>query len=101
MVFEVRWSEQWREDIVKNVFPKLGLNQVVDPLRQECFYKKDVAYYKLHGFGKRMYDYRFSDDELKDVCGIVKDEKLPTYILFNNFYSYEDAKRLKAIVSNI
>lgn len=31
LVFEVRWGEQWREDIVKNVFPKLGLNQVVDP----------------------------------------------------------------------
>lgn len=99
-VLEVRWKDEWREDIVKEVFPKLGIDQVVDPLRQDCFYKKDIAYYRLHGFGRRMYDYRFSDDELKEVYNIIRKEKLPTYVLFNNYSSYEDAMRFEKLIQN-
>lgn len=94
--WEVRWAKEWTEDIVTSLFEELDLEHVVDPFRQESFRKK-VGYYRLHGFGKRMYDYTFSDEELRKLMQKTKNAK-NSYIFFNNFTMYEDAKRFLALL---
>ncbi|MDI6840722.1 MAG: DUF72 domain-containing protein [bacterium] len=101
LVLEVRWRDQWTEEIVNPLFKELEINQCVDPFRQDCFYAKDIIYYRLHGLGPRMYDYKFSDKELNILYKKIKDEKRQVYILFNNFYAYDDANRFtKLVVQN-
>ena len=96
LVWGVRWRDSWTPEIVKNFFSSLDINQCVDPLRQECFYYKDLLYYRLHGFGQPMYNYQFSDEELKRVAEKCKEK---TYVLFNNGTCYEDALRFKGIMT--
>ncbi len=99
LVWEVRWEKDWTEKIVKDVFSGLGINQCVDPFRQNCFHYKDLIYYRLHGLGRRMYDYKFSEKELKELIKKVKKEK-NTYVLFNNMSCYEDAMRFSSLWSS-
>ena len=92
--FEVRWVDEWKKEIVKPLFKELDIVHVVDPLRQNSFYGKP-HYYRLHGFGKpMMYNYTFSDEELRRVCTKVKKGD---YVMFNNYTMYEDAKRFIGI----
>jgi uncharacterized protein YecE (DUF72 family) len=99
-VWEVRWAKEWNESVVKKVFAEIGVNQCVDPLRQACFYAKDIVYYRLHGFGRpSMYHYKFSESELRKVSEIIKKERKDVYVLFNNAYCYEDALQFAKITS--
>ncbi len=92
--FEVRWADEWKEEIVRPLFKELDIVHVVDPLRQDSFFG-DIHYYRLHGFGKNiMYNYTFSDKELKEVCAKAREGD---YIMFNNYTMYEDAKRFVGI----
>ncbi len=100
LVWEVRWAKQWTEPLVKELFAKLGINQCVDPLRQNCFYHKDVLYYRLHGFGRpSMYNYSFSNDELTSLAKVIKKAKKPVYVLFNNADCYRNAVELRSLLS--
>jgi uncharacterized protein YecE (DUF72 family) len=92
LVWEVRWQKDWDPEIVKNLFSELEVNQCVDPFRQDCFFAKDLFYYRLHGLGKpSMYKYKFSDEELKELAKKIKGMKKETYVLFNNFEMFDDA----------
>lgn len=95
-VVEVRWQDKWRKEVVVPVFQELKLNQCVDPFRQSPFYIKEVLYYRLHGLGKRMYDYKFNDRELYRLHKMIDDKTL-TYIFFNNYSAFQDAKRFVEI----
>ncbi len=97
-VWEVRWERDWKKDIVTKVFSALDLNQCVDPLRQDCFFCKNLLYYRLHGFGRPMYNYTFTDDELEKIKDKSMSKK-PVYVLFNNVSCYEDALRFKKILN--
>ena len=80
LVWEVRWQKTWRKKIVEDLFSELGINQCVDLFRQDCFFAKDIFYYRLHGLGKpSMYRYKFSDEELKKL---VKNNNLE-YVFFD------------------
>jgi len=99
LVWEVRWQKDWTPEIVKELFSELEINQCVDPFRQDCFFSKDVIYYRLHGLGKpSMYNYQFSDEELRQLSEKVKGKK-DYYILFNNTTCYEDALKFNKILS--
>jgi uncharacterized protein YecE (DUF72 family) len=95
LVWEVRWAKTWTEQIVKKLFSEIDINQCVDPLRQDCFYSKNIFYYRLHGFGKpSMYNYSFSKEELEKLANKVKAKK-PVYVLFNNTDCYKNALEFK------
>jgi len=100
LVWEVRWAKNWTPEIVKQLFKELEVNQCVDPFRQNTFYAKNLLYYRLHGLGKpSMYNYSFSDKELKGLHAKTRKSRKPVYILFNNTACYENALTFKELVS--
>ncbi len=90
---ELRWEKEWNKKIVRPLFRDLNLIHAVDPLRQNYF-SDTIHYYRLHGFGKRMYDYQYSDQELKELLKKVNEG----YVFFNNYSMYEDALRFKSLL---
>ena len=98
-VWEPRGAWHDNAEIIKSLCKKLNLVLCVDPLRNELVCKKPVAYFRLHGFGKpSMYNYKFSDEELKRLKTIVEETKAThTYVFFNNIYMYEDAIRFSKL----
>lgn len=90
-----KWLE--KPKIIKSLCKELDIINCVDPLRNEPQYfgKANIAYLRLHGFGKPlMYNYTFSDEELEKVKEIILSLKCKEcYVLFNNFTMYDDALR--------
>jgi len=94
-----RWLGE--SEKIKEVCREFGLIECVDPLRSELAVKNnEVAYFRLHGFGKpMMYNYKFSDAELRRAKKIVKECGAEmVYVLFNNSYMYDDAERFRRML---
>ncbi|MEM2137391.1 MAG: DUF72 domain-containing protein, partial [Candidatus Methanomethylicia archaeon] len=65
------------------------------------FSKNNIAYLRLHGLGKRMYNYKFTDEDLQKLKNIIKGLNVSEcYTLFNNIYMYDDAKRFMQLMEN-
>lgn len=73
-----------------------NLVHCVDPLRDKPLYfgRKKITYFRLHGFGvPTMYNYTFSDEELrrvKETINELRDRINTAYIFFNNATCYGD-----------
>jgi uncharacterized protein YecE (DUF72 family) len=75
---------------------ELDVPHVTDPFRAMPVYTSDVAYFRLHGLGKRLYYYQYTDKELKRLHGLVKlleAEGKEVYVLFNNLPMFDDGIR--------
>ncbi len=93
IAWEVRWNN-WKNEIIKKLFPELSLIHALDPLRRKPVLK-DFCYFRIHGFGEgMMYNYSFNDEEIFEIISTAKPCNT-AYIFFNNFSMYDDA--LKAI----
>ena len=102
LVLETRWQDVWTEEIVFPLFEELDLTQCIDPLRQDWFYGKRFAYFRLHGFGQPMYNYTFSDKELNKILTYIKFLDVEeVYVLFNNATCYKDAMRFKKMLKEV
>ena len=100
LVWEPRGEWLKKPGRIREACEEFGLVECVDPLRNELA-KKDakLAYFRLHGFGRPMrYNYRFTDAELRRVKKVVSGCGAETaYVLFNNYFMYDDAKRFERI----
>ncbi len=98
-VWETRgpsWETAEAREKLGAVLAELNVVHVVDPLRLLPAYVSDVAYFRLHGLGKRMYYYQYCDDELRRLADIVKSYDVggrSVYVLFNNLAMLEDSRR--------
>ncbi len=93
LVWEPR-GETLKNPLLLDFLRANKLNECVDPLRNKKSYG-NITYFRLHGFGKKMmYNYKFSDEELKKVLESVNDK---AYVMFNNFYKCEDAIRFRLL----
>jgi len=99
VVWETRgssWDEPvTREKLVKTL-QELDVPHVTDPFRAMPTYTGDVAYFRLHGLGERMYYYQYVDEELRRLHEFVKPieaEGKEVYVLFNNLSMFDDALR--------
>ncbi len=96
--FGLAWEPrgEWPPDLVAGLCADLGLVHAVDPLA-EAPLSKGLRYFRLHGAT----GYRYLHTE-KDLAAIA--ERLapdaPNYVLFNNLFMAEDAKRLQALLLN-
>ena len=104
LVWEPRGKE-WEDELLMELCKSLDLVHCVDPLRRDPIYfsRKRLAYFRLHGFGRRsMYSYKFSKEELKLVLKKIEDLSAKVkrcYVLFNNIYMYEDALEFSKMIS--
>jgi len=96
-VWEPRGKWYDNPGLLAEVCEECGLVHCVDPFRNEplVFGPSKTAYFRLHGFGKTsMYNYDFSEDELRRLASIVQSLQKSVrhiYVLFNNMTCYQNA----------
>lgn len=105
LLWETR-GEEWKKDNVSsklaNVLEKVNVTHVVDPFTAAPVYFDEIAYFRLHGLGKQMYYYQYSNLELRKLKKLVtsyEEKTKEVYVLFNNLSMFEDAKRFLEFLS--
>ena len=92
--FALELRSPWDRELLGELCEELKLVHCVDPLQEEPVTQR-LAYFRLHGSyegGRINYRHRYSDEELKAVLKKAM-EYDTAYVLFNNIYMGEDAKR--------
>ncbi|MEM3090992.1 MAG: DUF72 domain-containing protein, partial [Candidatus Bathyarchaeia archaeon] len=99
LVWETRGAEWEKPEVYERlgqVLSSLNVVHVTDPFRVLPAYTSAIAYFRLHGLGKELYYYQYSDMELQRLRDIVKpfdDEGKTVYMFFNNLSMFEDGLR--------
>jgi len=99
VVWETRgpsWGDSHVRERLAKLLQELEVSHVTDPFRAAPTYTSDVAYFRLHGLGERMYYYQYTDGELKKLHQLVEPleaEGKQIYVLFNNLSMFDDALR--------
>jgi len=99
VVWETRgpsWDDPHVRERLAKLLRELDVSHVTDPFRAMPTYTSDVAYFRLHGLGERMYYYQYTDGELKRLHQLVEPleaEGKQIYVLFNNLSMFDDALR--------
>jgi uncharacterized protein YecE (DUF72 family) len=105
LVWETRgpaWENPEVHKKLGQVLEKLDVTHVTDPFRITPAYTGEIAYFRLHGLGKQMYYYQYSDVELhrlKEFVTPYEQDGKRVYVLFNNLSMFEDAKRFMRYLS--
>jgi len=95
------WEEPKTRRELAEALRELDVPHVTDPFRTLPAYTSSVAYFRLHGLGKELYYYQFTDDELKHLHGLVKPFEAKgkeVYVLFNNLAMFDDGLRFKRFI---
>jgi len=91
------WDEEHSK--VENMLKGVGALHVVDPLVKAPAYRGDARYYRLHGLGKRLYSYKYTDEDLSRLKEIVLDgEASEAYVMFNNISMKDDCLRYQRLL---
>lgn len=86
---------KWEEKEIKALCEELNLSHCVDPFKEKNVWG-EILYLRLHGIGG--YNYEYTDEELNHLASMIKDEKRPIYVMFNNTNMFQDALRFRKIV---
>ncbi|MBX5321539.1 MAG: DUF72 domain-containing protein [Candidatus Bathyarchaeota archaeon] len=106
LVWENRGPEWEKPEVVeklKQVLSSLNVVHVTDPLRVLPAYTSQIAYFRLHGLGKELYYYQYTDEELRRLGEIARKfeaEDKTVYVFFNNLSMYEDGLRFMQYLSS-
>lgn len=98
-VWEIRENYEKLGKVLKN----LDVGHVTDPFKVMPAYTGEVTYFRLHGLGKQMYYYQYSDEELrklKEFAILYEKKGRDVYVLFNNLSMFEDGIRFKEYLSS-
>jgi uncharacterized protein YecE (DUF72 family) len=99
LVWETRgpeWEKPEAYERLSRVLSSLEIVHVTDPFRVLPAYTSQTAYFRLHGLGKELYYYQYSDEELRKLRELMKPfegEGKKVYVLFNNLSMFEDGLR--------
>lgn len=93
----------WKEENILKLCESFDLIHCVDLFASKPLFlsSSKIVYTRLHGSppGKKMYSYKYSDDDLKllkkKLDEIEANEK---YVLFNNIFMFEDALRFAQMI---
>ena len=93
--FILGWEPRgnWQKEVVKKICQKLNLVHVVDPFKERSLFG-EINYFRLHGKGG--YSYKYKKEDFKKLLKFC-DKKI-NYVLFNNVYMFDDAKKFKTLV---
>jgi uncharacterized protein YecE (DUF72 family) len=106
LVWETRgeaWENAEIRKKLRQVLTDAGVTHVTDPFRVMPAYAGDVAYFRLHGLGKQLYYYQYSDAELRKLKELVtpyEKEGKDVYVLFNNLSMFDDGIRFMEYLAN-
>ena len=99
IVWETRgpdWGKPGTRAILENILKTVDVPHVVDPFKSTPAYSSNITYFRLHGTGKKLYYYQYSNDELKRLYKLVEPferKGREVYVFFNNLAMLDDAKR--------
>lgn len=106
--FQVAWEPRhpsWTAEKTRSLCRKLNLAHVVDPLREAAVSNDSLTYYRLHGLGERLYNYRYTDSDLTKLQDLAvglmstgQEAPRDVYLLWNNISMAEDAFRFKKLL---
>jgi len=105
LVWETRGPEWEKPEIfekLRQVLGHLNVVHVTDPFRILPAYTSHIAYFRLHGLGRELYYYQYTDEELRRLSEIAKKfeaEGKTVYVLFNNLSMFEDGLRFMQYLS--
>jgi len=94
-------TKQVRTKLAKTL-KEVNVGHVTDPFIGLPTYVSKIAYFRLHGLGKRMYYYQYSNEELaklKELVSSFEKKVKDVYVLFNNLSMLEDATRFSEYLS--
>lgn len=93
--------KSWIENIAntKKLIKNAMLIHITDPLKETPVSNTPICYYRLHGLGKQLYKYNYTDDDLQKLKKLVFDIKCSNaYVMFNNLSMRDDALRFREII---
>jgi uncharacterized protein YecE (DUF72 family) len=95
--FALGWEPRgsWPPGEIKELCDQLGLIHVVDPFQSQPL-SGGTVYYRLHGISG--YRYRYSDEDLQRLLAMCPPGR-QVFVMFNNVYMREDARRFQALVA--
>ena len=99
IVWETRgpsWETPAVREKLAEILRELDIPHVTDPFIVMPVYTGKIAYFRLHGLGKRLYYYQYTDEELRKLHGFIKPLEAKgreVYVLFNNLAMFDDGTR--------
>jgi uncharacterized protein YecE (DUF72 family) len=99
LVWETRgpaWEKAENRKELEKVLKELDVTHVSDPFMAMPVYVGEIAYFRLHGLGKQMYYYQYSNAELQKLKEFItpcEKRSKTAYVLFNNLSMFDDALR--------
>lgn len=91
----------WSDENIEKLCRDYNLIDCRDPFASKPAYLNEIAYLRLHGSppGDKMYRYQYTEEDLHKLEDYIKDLDVgEIYVLFNNIYMFEDAKRFQEIL---
>lgn len=88
-------GEDWRPELIRDICAENKLIHCVDPFHSNPAFG-DILYWRLHG--RTGYRYRYTDEDFAELDAMLHARAHlpgPNYIMFNNIYSREDARRFQ------
>ena len=91
--FELRG---WKDEEVKMLLERADVVHVVDPFDRRPL-RGNPYYLRLHGSppGEKMYSYKYTDEDLRWLKEYVAGLKGTVYVVFNNVWMCDDARRFR------
>jgi uncharacterized protein YecE (DUF72 family) len=98
----IAWEPRgdWPKNTIKNLCHDFKLIHCVDPLKDNTL-TKNTAYFRLHGSppGKKMYNYRYTNQDLKNLKKKCSPFKV-VYCMFNNLFMWDNALEFMKMIKN-
>ncbi len=89
---------------LRRILTENNITHIIDLFRRTPVYIYKVLYVRLHGIGKGEvnYRYKYTDDDLRLLLEkLYKIDYPVNYVLFNNVYMLDDAKRFIKIIRTL
>jgi uncharacterized protein YecE (DUF72 family) len=105
LAWETRGPEWEKNEVyekLSQVLKSLDVVHVTDPFRALPAYTSQTVYFRLHGVGKELYYYQYTDEELQRLGEIAKTfeaDGKTVYVFFNNLSMFEDGLRFMQYLS--
>jgi len=95
------WSSPESRRELKSLLSSMGITHAVDPFRTSPVHVEKLYYFRLHGLGERMYDYRFSQEDLLHLRDLLLPYRgMDGFLFFNNYAMYVDAQKFLQLLSS-